>query len=96
MGLVTAVDSSDSTLSYAQLLSGVLIYSPLIPITYQSEIKGAFNVRTVTTHEIKGSFNLSGTGPLVITRLTATNQDTTQGYDPIEDILEAHGITFEG
>jgi hypothetical protein len=95
MGLVTSVSTS-GIISYAQLLSNVFLYSPLIPNTYHSEIKGAFNVRTVTTHEIKGSLNLSGTGPLVITRLTAINQDTTQGYDPIEDILEAHGITFEG
>ena len=79
---------------FSSALGGAGISAPLIVDEYSSERKGSANVVIPSFYEVKGSAILSGSSAPFITRLTAVNQDTTLGYDSIEDIYETAGIRF--
>lgn len=65
-----------------------------LPDKYDRGIKGAMNLAEKAVYEMKGSANLSGSGPPLIARLTASNQDRTLGFDSILTVLENAGITY--
>jgi hypothetical protein len=96
-GLVFAL-AVETNIAYAFVFSDVLSYcgvnSPVVSPLYESERKGSANLIVPSAYEVKGSAILSGSGPIFSTRLTAVNQDTTLGYDSIEDIYETAGIRF--